>query len=79
MNEDLSKLEQWTLLNRLRLNFGVPEDLVREISYRLNDGKHQRDMREQAERRVAYLSQHVPAEVLTPQRTETRRPRFTGD
>lgn len=80
VREDLSKVEQSTLLSRLQNNFGVPEELVREISVRLNDGRYQQCMREQAERRVEYLEQHVAPEILNPPAVETRRvPRWTGD
>lgn len=80
MKEDLSKVEQWALLSRLRQGFAVPEDLVNEISVRLNDGKYQKCMREQAERRVAFLEAHVPPEVLdVPTVEASRRVKFTGD
>ena len=80
MKEDLSKVEQGSLLARLRVGFNVPEELVNEISYRLNRGKFHQGMREQAERRVAFLEQHVPPEILKPKAVEpSYGPRFTGD
>lgn len=80
MTEDLSKVEQGTLLNRLRVGFGVPEDLVREIGYRLNRVGFERGMREQAERRVEFLEQHVAPEILNPPAVHAARgPRWTGD
>lgn len=79
MAEDLTKLEQTSILNRLAIGFGVDATLVAEISRRLSQGKHDASMRDQAERRVSYLERFVPPEIANPPAPVPYRPRRTGD
>lgn len=79
--EDMTKTPQFNLLYRLREYWGVPAYFTAELERRLNMGKWATQQLAWAERRIAFLEQHVPPEVAHPPRQETGRrgPRFTGD
>jgi hypothetical protein len=79
MSDDLSTVPQFNLLYRLREYFSVPANWTAELERRLNRGKYAADELESAKRRIAYLEQHVPPEIINPPKREACRPRFTGD
>lgn len=79
MADDLSQTPQWNLLHRLRENFSVPLLITQELERRLNRGRWAADELESAKRRILFLEQHVPPEVLNPPEPVRRAPKFTGD
>lgn len=79
MADDLSQTPTWNLLYRIRENFSVPLSITQELERRLNRGKRAADELEWAKRRIAFLEQHVPPEILNPPEQVRYAPKFTGD
>lgn len=77
--DDLSNVPQFNLLYRLREYWRVPANVTAEIERRLNRGRRAADDLEWAKRRIAFLEQHVPPEILNPPQVAVGGPRFTGD
>lgn len=79
MSDDLTQTPQFNILYRLREYWSVPQPYVAEIERRLNRAKWQGDELEEARRRIKWLEQHVPPEILNPPAVQTKGVRFTGD
>jgi len=76
---DESQTPTWNLLYRIRENFSVPLCITQELERRLSRGRRAADELEWAKRRILFLEQHVPPEILNPPEPVRYAPRFTGD
>lgn len=79
MRTDESQTPTWNLLYRLRENFSVPLCITQELERRIAAAKETEAKLEWAKRRILFLEQHVPPEVLNPPAPVRHAPKFTGD
>lgn len=78
MSESLRTLPASNLILRLQ-NLGVDESLRYEIGRRLREGQVAERVIEQHREWIAYLEQHVPAEIARPKVMTNYGPKRTGD
>lgn len=78
MSEDLRNVPASNLVLRLR-NLGVSPSLCDEIDRRISAGHAAERVLDQHREWIAYLEQHVPAEIARPAVATNYGPRRTGD